>query len=131
MLDTSLPRYPKGAVIAFAVLAVAACGERQPKEYRPTASIERPATEYETRRVLLEGPRTLFESDLDDGRSEWFTSEGHYDRTGGVTLSGRYEVRGNRVCTSVSLETPLDNCRSLVIAPDGPRFIYLPQDLAR
>ncbi|RZJ32751.1 MAG: hypothetical protein EON86_20575 [Brevundimonas sp.] len=118
-------------VSALALLMTTGCGERRPRAYSPTASVERPATEYETRRVLLEGPRTLFESDVDDGRSEWFTPEGHYNRTGGVTLSGRYDVWGNRVCTSVSLETPLDNCRSLLIGPDGPRFVYLPQDLAR
>lgn len=106
---------------ALAALGVAACGERPPGEFRPVAAVERPATEYETRRVLLEGPRGLFRG-LPDAGSERFTPDGRYMRNGVATVSGKYDVWGNRFCVSMSWEGPLDHCRTLFIGPEGPRL---------
>lgn len=118
MPERPLARRPERAFIAFAVvfMVTAGCGERQAREYRPIATVERPATEYETRRILLEGPRDLFRG-LPDAGPERFSANGHYTRHGSPGIDGRYDVWGNRFCVSQWWEGPIDKCRSMLIGP--------------
>jgi hypothetical protein len=106
---------------------VSSCDQAGPefgrREYRPVSASTRPATEAETREILLTGPRSLFEG-LPDAGPERFTASGNYMRSGSPSISGRYSVLKNRFCVSHSYEGELMYCRYMNIGPDGPSFRY-------
>ena len=115
------------ALVVGGAFVIAGCDVIGPapglREYRPVSAVVRPATEVETKKILIYGPRELF-SGLPDSGSETFTEDGQYRSLGIVHIDGLYSVSGNRFCVSVSRETPLDSCRNMFIGPDGPHFEY-------
>lgn|GEM_PF-3770799 len=92
-------------------------------DYRPVSATTRPATEAETREILINGPRSLFEG-LPDSGPDRYTADGGYRRSGSPSISGRYSVSGNRFCVSHSRDGEMKYCQYMVVGLDGPSFYY-------